>query len=141
MVASVVVVSKAPGARELRREYILTAGSDRLEIRNVLDKEKVRDKESVHFAFPFRVPGGEVKLDLGWASIRPDADQIAGANKDFFCVQNAVDVSNAEYGLTWISLDAPLVEIGRMTDETPGPGGRAVGRPKQGPPKRFIPMP
>jgi len=123
LVASVVVVSKAPGARDLRREYILTAGSDRLEIRNVLDKEKVRDKESVHFAFPFRVPGGEVKLDLGWASIRPDVDQIAGANKDFYCVQNAVDVSNAEYGLTWISLDAPLVEIGRMTDETPGPGG------------------
>ncbi|MBN1939316.1 MAG: hypothetical protein JW843_07010 [Candidatus Aminicenantes bacterium] len=132
LVASVIVVSKAPGARELRREYRLAAGSDRLEIINTLNKEKVREKESVHFAFPFRVPDGRPRLDLGWAQIRPDSDQIPGSNRDFFCVQNAVEISNDQYGLTWITLDAPLVEIGRMTDETPGPGGTRVWRTETG---------
>jgi alpha-mannosidase len=119
LVASVIVESKAPGARNLRREYRLTAGSDRLEIINLVDKEKIRDKESVHIAFPFHVPEGQVRLDLGWGLIRPEADQIAGSNKDFFCIQNAADISNRDYGLTWASLDAPLMEIGAMTDETP----------------------
>jgi len=118
LVASVIVESKAPGARGLRREYRLTAGSDRLEIIDLVDKEKIRDKESVHIAFPFHIPEGQVRLDLGWGLIRPDLDQIAGSNKDFFCIQNAADISNREYGLTWVSLDAPLMEIGAMTDET-----------------------
>jgi alpha-mannosidase len=29
-----------------------------------------------------------------------------------------VDISNLDYGLTWVSLDAPLVEIGQITDES-----------------------
>lgn len=132
LIASVVVVSKAPGVRELRREYLLAVDSDRFQIVNILEKEKVREKESVHFAFPFRVPGGQLRLDLGWAQIRPDADQIAGSNRDFFCVQNSVDISNGKYGLTWTTLDAPLIEIGRLTDETPGPGGTRVWRTETG---------
>jgi hypothetical protein len=56
-------------------------------------------------------------LDLGWAIIRPESDQIPGSCKDFFCVQNSVDISNQDYGLSWVSLDAPLIEIGKITDE------------------------
>ncbi|MCX6562012.1 MAG: hypothetical protein NTU60_00250, partial [Candidatus Aminicenantes bacterium] len=84
---------------------------------DIIDKSRVREKESVHIAFPFRVIDGIVRLDIGWGLIRPDADQIAGSCKDFFGVL-AADVSNSRMGLTWVSFDAPLVEIGRMTDET-----------------------
>jgi alpha-mannosidase len=118
LVASLVVTSDAPGARTLRRDLRLYANIDRLDLADVVDKTDVRNKESVHIAFPFKVDGGIVRLDLGWGFIRPDADQIAGACKDFIAVQNAADVSSAKAGVTWVSLDAPLVEVGTMTDET-----------------------
>jgi alpha-mannosidase len=117
LVASLLVESEAPGGKGLVREYILTADSDRLEIIDRLDKTKVRDKEAVHIGFPFRVPGGVLRLDLGWGWIRPEADLIAGSCRDFFGLQNAADISNADYGVTWVSLDVPLAEVGAMTDE------------------------
>ncbi|MBN2264853.1 MAG: hypothetical protein JW775_03470, partial [Candidatus Aminicenantes bacterium] len=124
LVASLVVTSDAPGARRLVREYRIVAGLPRLELDVTVDKEKVRDKESVHIAFPFAVPGGQARIDVGWGFVRPEIDQIAGACRDFFCARDSVDVANGEFGLTWTSVDAPLVEIGAVTDETPNQGGR-----------------
>jgi alpha-mannosidase len=125
LVASLIVKSDAPGGRSLERELRLYATLDRLDIDDVVDKTAVREKESVHIAFPFNVDGGTARLDLGWGFIRPDADQIAGACKDFIAVQNTADISSAKAGITWVSLDAPLVEVGSMTDEMPGEkGGR-----------------
>ena len=86
----------------------------------------MREKESVHIAFPFAVPGGTARVDVGWASARPEADQIEGACRDFFCARDSVDISNGEFGVTWTSLDAPLVEIGALTDETPRESERRV---------------
>jgi len=117
LVATLVIESDAPGARRLTRVLRVYHGLDRIDLSDVIDKSRVREKESVHIAFPFRVIDGTVRLDIGWGFIRPDADQIAGSCKDCFGVQ-AADVSNSRMGLTWVSLDAPLVEIGRMTDET-----------------------
>ncbi|MBN2207382.1 MAG: hypothetical protein JW742_08255, partial [Candidatus Aminicenantes bacterium] len=123
LVASLIVESEAPGTKRLVREYILRDGSPRLDVRNLVDKLKVRDKESVHFGFPLGVPDGEMRMDLGWAEIRPEADQLPGACRDYFGVRDAIDVSNRDYGVVWVSPDAPLAEAGAMTDETPGPLG------------------
>ncbi len=123
LVASLIIDCAAPGVRSLRREVRLTDGRDRVDLIDTLDKEKVREKESVHVAFPFRVPGGTVRVDAGWAFVRPEADQLPGACRDFFCAQSSVDVSNEDYGVTWTPLDAPLVEVGAMTDETVRAGG------------------
>ena len=133
LVASLLVESDAPGTRSLSREVRVIHGLDRVDLADRIDKTAVRDKEGVHIAFPFRVPGGQVRLDLGWGMIRPDADQIAGACKDFFPVHSAADVSNDRFGLTWVSLDAPLAEIGRMTDETRRAKGTRVWRTEVGP--------
>ncbi|HMA55065.1 MAG TPA: glycoside hydrolase family 38 C-terminal domain-containing protein, partial [Acidobacteriota bacterium] len=119
LVSSLVVESKAPGAKGLVREYRIGDGLTRLDVAVTVDKEKVRDKEGVHIAFPFAVPGGTARVDVGWGFVRPEVDQIAGACRDFFCARDSVDISNTEYGVTWTSLDAPLVEVGAITDETP----------------------
>jgi hypothetical protein len=119
LVSSLIAESGAPGTRGLVREYRIVDGILRLDVAVTIDKEKVRDKEGVHIAFPFAVPGGSARVDVGWGFVRPEADQIAGACKDFFCARDSVDISNGGMGVTWISLDAPLVEIGAITDETP----------------------
>ncbi len=124
LIASLIVESDAPGARGLVREFRVIAGLSRFEVILTLDKEKVREKEGVHIAFPFAVAGGTVRVDVGSGSVRPEADQIAGACRDFFCARDSVDISNDDFGVTWTPLNAPLVEVGAITDETPGDGER-----------------
>jgi len=75
----------------------------------------VRAKEGVHFGYGFDVPRGTVRLDVGWAAIRPELDQIPASCKNWFSVQRWVDISNNRYGITWAPLDAPLVELGGLT--------------------------
>ncbi|RYG35722.1 hypothetical protein EON81_11895 [bacterium] len=115
LVASIRVTSDAPGAKSLEQEITLVAGLDRVDLRNTLDKLPIREKEGVHFAFPFAVPSGQVRIDAPWALVRPDADQINGANKNWFTTQGYVDVSNAAFGVTCASLDAPLLEVGEIS--------------------------
>jgi alpha-mannosidase len=118
VVASLLVESEAAGCNRLIREIRLVQGLDDVEISDNYDKKKIREKESIHFGFPFHVPGGILRADVGWGVIEPETDQIAGACKDFLCVHNWVDMSNSEYGLTMTTRDSALVEPGSMTDES-----------------------
>jgi hypothetical protein len=119
LVVSLVAESDAPGCRRLTREVRLVDGLDRVEIVNTIDKQKVRTKEGVHLAFPFCVPGGTMHVDLAWAVIRPELDQMPGACKNWFTVQRWIDVSRDDRGITWATIDAPMVELGAITAETP----------------------
>lgn len=122
LVASLLIESDAPGARKLTRELRLIAGLDRLDIIDTIDKTKVYQQEAVHIAFPFNVPGGVVRMDTPWAIVRPELDQIPGACKNYFTVQRWVDIANEKSGLTWATPDAPLIEIGKITNDA-----RSVG--------------
>lgn len=115
LVVSLEAVSDAPGANSLKREVRLTAGVDRVEIINTLDKKAVPAKEGVHFAFPFKVPGAQVRYSIPWGSVAAEGDQLQHANRNWYSVQRWVDVSNKDFGVTWSSLDAPLFEIGTQT--------------------------
>ncbi len=132
LVATILARIEAPGARSLEVRYRLASNSDALEITNVLDKALVREKESVHFAFPFAPDMDRALIDLGWAAIRPDRDQIRGSCRDWFCVQDAAAVSDGRRGAALVSLDAPLVEIGALTDERPVAKGTRTWRKRVG---------
>ncbi|NLX94836.1 MAG: hypothetical protein GXY83_01535 [Rhodopirellula sp.] len=121
LVASLRVESEAPGCTLLVRRVRLVDGVDGVEIVNLLEKQDVREKESVHFGFSFHVPDGQMRLDIPWAVIRPEADQLRGACKNYFTVGRWADVSNAEFGVTWATIDAPLIEIGRITVDVASP--------------------
>ena len=86
-------------------------------------QEGDRAKEGVHFGFGFRVPDGVVRMDIPWAVVRPEADQLPGACKNWFTVQRFVDISNDNSGVTWATIDAPLVEMGGLTANLPGTQG------------------
>ncbi|MBI5385537.1 MAG: hypothetical protein HZA90_12735 [Verrucomicrobia bacterium] len=115
LIASLLVESDAPGCNKLTREYRLHALRNYIEVINTVDKKAVRAKEGVHFGFGFNVPGGTVRMDVPWGVVRPEADQIAGACKNWFTVQRWVDISNDKFGVTWMTPDAPLVEVGGIT--------------------------
>ncbi len=117
LAASLAVTAAAPGCRQLKRIIRVVDGLGYIAVENIVDKEPVRSKESVHFAFPFNVPGGQVRMDMAWSVVRPDLDQLTGANKNCFPIQRWVDVSDQERGITLAVLDAPLIEIGGMVAE------------------------
>jgi len=115
LMASLLIESKAPGCETLSREVRLVHNT--VEIIDTLDKTNVYDQEAVHIAFPFNVPDGVMRMDIPFAVVRPETDQLAGACKNYFTVQRWVDVSNDDYGVTWVTPDAPLVEVGAITND------------------------
>jgi len=123
LVASLLVESAAPGCKKLVRELRVVAGCDYVELTNTVDKERLQaksynakeGKESVNFAFPFAVPDGDMLLDIPLGVMRPEADQMPSACKNWFSVGRWADVSNQDRGVTWVTLDAPLVQVGSIT--------------------------
>jgi hypothetical protein len=123
LAASLIVESAAPGCKKLVRELRVVSGSDYVECINLVDKERLpaksymakEGKESVNFAFPFAVPNGDMLLDLPLAVMRPEADQMPSACKNWLTVGRWADVSNRSRGITWVTLDAPLVQVGGIT--------------------------
>jgi hypothetical protein len=123
LVAAVSIASIPPGGKRLTRTVRMTGGIGRLDIIDTLWKSGVREKESVHFGFPFHLPRATTRIDNGFSIVRPDSDQLPGSCRDFFCAQHWVDVSNDSSGVTIAVPDAPLIETGTMTDETQNRGG------------------
>jgi alpha-mannosidase len=121
--------SKAPGVERLTRDIRVINGLDYVEITNTLDKlpaeldphpgdypwANLHGKESLNFGFPFHVRDGDMRLDIPMAIMRPEKDQIPGSCKNWLEVGSWADVSNKDYGVTWVTLDAPLVEVGGIT--------------------------
>lgn len=123
LVASLLIESDAPGCHKLSREVRLAAGMDYVELINTVDKKRLEaksyyakdGKESIHFAFPFHVPGGQMRLDIPLGVMRPELDQMPSACKNWLTVGRWADVANDDFGVTWVTLDAPLIEVGDVT--------------------------
>jgi hypothetical protein len=114
LLASLRVESQAAGCRKLTREISAISGQPWIAMTDTLDKIATRNKEGVHFAFAFDVPGATTRIDIPWGVMRPEADQLRGGNRNWLAVQRWVDLSNDRYGVTWSSPDAPLIEIGDL---------------------------
>jgi hypothetical protein len=117
LIVTVRVDGPVQGGRSSTRRLRGVAGSDLVFLELALDKLPVRTKESGHVAFPFNVPGGTIRVDQGEALVEIPGDQLPGSCRDFVGVQSAIDVSGPSLGMSLVSLDAPLVELGAITDE------------------------
>ncbi len=128
LVATLRISSTAPLCNGLERRLQLAADQDFLELANTVDKQRAAyaadadasgrhpvRKESVQFAFPFDIPQGQLTIDVPFATVRPELDQLPGSCKNWMPVGRWVDVSNDEVGVTWATLDAPLIEVGGIT--------------------------
>jgi hypothetical protein len=117
LVSIVRLETQGPATSGIRRTLRLVAGSDLVEMDVEVDKIAVRDKESAHLAFPLNVPGGVTRVDLGEALVEPDRNQLPGSCRDFIGAHSVVDISNSDGGVSIATLDAPLLELGAITDE------------------------
>jgi alpha-mannosidase len=115
LVASVVISSSAEGCNWLTRQVQLVQGQPWVDMTNSLDKISTRTKEGIHFGFAFNVSDGNTRLDIPWGIMIPEYDQLTGSNKSWLTFQHWVDISNNETGITWTSIEAPLIEMGEMT--------------------------
>jgi alpha-mannosidase len=133
LVATIRIESSAPGCVDLVRRVRLKAYADSIEISNLVNKKRPplnpqpgqggpaadfaqqESKESLQFAFPFAIANGGVHIDVPLAVMRPEVDQLPGSCKNWLPVGRWIDIANAEYGVTWATLDAPLVEIGSLS--------------------------
>ncbi len=94
-------------------------GLDRVEIIDMIDKKAIRSVEGVHLGFGFNIPDAAVRINIPWAVIQPEKDQLPGACKNWFSVERWVDISNDKLGVTWSTVEAPLLEIGGLTANLP----------------------
>ncbi|MGB4704859.1 MAG: glycosyl hydrolase-related protein [Candidatus Saccharicenans sp.] len=117
LVAALALELEAPGCRDMKTIIRINGINGRVDFINQLDKISVREKESVHLAFPFNMPPSGVRLDLGWGTVNPFFEEIPGACLDFFSIQKTVSFSRPDFTLIWVSPDVPLIEIGDLTDE------------------------
>jgi len=115
LVATLQIESEAPGCVKFTREIRVVDGLNRVDLANGIDKKAVREKEGVHLGFAFNVPDGVMRMDIPWAVMRPEIDQLPGSCKNWLSVGRWVDVSNAQLGVTWATLDAPMVLVGSIT--------------------------
>lgn len=119
LVASLLVESEAPGCHQLLREIRLVDGLGRVDLIDTLDKKAIRSVEGVHLGFGFNVADPVLHINIPWAVIQPEKDQLDGACKNWFCVERWVDISNDKLGVTWSTVEAPLIEIGGLTANLP----------------------
>lgn len=133
LVATIRIESSAPTCKSLVRRISLAAGMDYLELANIIDKLPAAlnphpgvggpgdefaqrgSKESIQFAFPFAVPDGKMSMDIPLGNMRPEVDQLPGSCKNWLPVGRWIDISNQDMGVTWVTQDAPLTEIGEIS--------------------------
>ncbi len=119
LVNKIRIESDAPGAELLLREITIYNGLDRIDIHNTIYKKAVLEPEGVHFGFPFGIPGGDVHINQAWDYYQPETEQLPGSNQNYYTMGRWVDVSTENHGVCFVSLDAPLVELGEIsTDAT-----------------------
>lgn len=119
-----IVETKSMNTPKIVSEYLLYDGIKRVDIVNTVEKDEVRAKEAVYFAFPFaaRTPAMEYQIQNGW--VRPNDDQMPGACREWFTPQNVVHVRDGDFSVAWATPDAPLVTLtdinrGKWLDHLP----------------------
>lgn len=117
VVTTIELRSSAPGSNSLTRSISLYAGDDEIFIDNILDKKSIREKESVHFGFPFNSVFTKTTIDAGYGSMQYLADQLPGSNLDYLYARRWLDASGNRRGIQWMIKESPLVEPGTMIDE------------------------
>lgn len=111
------IISKPPGTHSLKQNITLYHGIQRVDIRNVIDKTQSYDYENIRFAFPFDISNPETEIDLAFSLMRPEREQLSGANKNFYSVNNGVAITGLKHSVLLTCIDNPILELNDMVGE------------------------
>ncbi len=115
LVGSIEWEAEAPGTRTgVQSEIRIYDGLKRVDIVNGIDKARVYEPEAVLYEFPFAIAEPEVRVDVPWGSYRLDEEQLPGASRNYMSLERWVDIHGREAGVTFVSVDVPLVQFGAI---------------------------
>jgi len=117
VLTTISIISEAPGTKSLVRNISLYAGSNEVMIDNMIDKKAIREKESVHFGFPFNHSFNKTVLDAGYGNMKYITDQLPGSDFDYVYARRWMDLSNDRKGIQMMLLESPLIEPDSIIDE------------------------
>jgi alpha-mannosidase len=104
---------EAPGCVGLlTQQVILPKNAEWLEFVSVWDMGLNTHPEATYILFPFNVANATARFDTGGQAVIPEQDQLPGVCRDYFTVQNWVDFSNNDVGVTIATPENPLVQLG-----------------------------
>lgn len=113
--AAVSIECKIKGVKRATCIFWLDAGLKEVGIDWEIDKEHVREAEELLVAFPFDLGKPQFRGDINGVPFTPDEDQLPGTVRDWFPVRNWIDISDDDYGVTLVPIDAPLMQLGGIT--------------------------
>ena len=105
-----------PSIQNFKLIYTLYKNEGRITCRFIFDKLEEKNKEALHFAFPFN--STSVSYTSGERNITLTKDQLSGSNTDFICTEDQVKMMGEKYTFTINSPAFNLFEIGTLIDET-----------------------
>lgn len=114
IVNSLIVKSDAEGCNDLSREVRLIQGCAGVELINKINKRATLEKEGIHFGFAFDIPNSKINVDIPWGVMELEKEQLPFANRNWIAMQRWLDVSNANKGVIWCSMNAYCFESGDM---------------------------
>lgn len=106
----------------IQQVVTLYAGLKRIDFRNELqhvrslytDNFEDRYRENLFYAFPFAVPGGQIRAEAPGGVVRPQQDQLRWGTHDYIMANRWIDVSNTESGLTLAPWEASTFHLGEI---------------------------
>jgi hypothetical protein len=104
--------SSALNTPNISTEIILFDGEKKILFTNHVNKSPFFRKEAVYFAFPFRMERPHIRYDIQNGFVDPVHDQMPGAGKEWFSVQQWVEAFKGNVSAAILPLDAPLITLG-----------------------------
>ncbi len=112
LLARLRIESPAPNCRTLVREITVVDGCEEIAIENRMEKLMERKPEGTFFGFPLNVPGGQWRINVPWAVVRPELDQLPAANRNYYCVEPLVrSFERPVWGHVGHTLDANMMQF------------------------------
>jgi hypothetical protein len=105
----------------IRQIVTVYAGVKRIDIVNQLEHARVlavshqeRYKNNFFYAFPWKVEGGQFRVEYPGGVVRPFLDQLRWGSHDYLHANRWVDTSNAEFGITVAPWNAANFHFGEI---------------------------
>ncbi|HNU34273.1 MAG TPA: hypothetical protein PKN75_11860 [Bacteroidia bacterium] len=104
--------------------YQLNKLTGALVCRAQFKKQIEKNKESLHFAFPFNTDNANVSYNSGIEQITINRDQLPGSNKDFICTEGELLIRSKNYALKINSPSYNIFELDNIINEVPVNGAK-----------------